>query len=213
MMMYFSTASSFLSLNLPKTRGLSCPLKPLLPLLPLCHDCRYHDCFLPRCHCRLHFCDCCLPAPFLLSSAATIATVPTTDTAASVLTSTPSLDNPGIVASSSLSSLVLHSLIFDFNVPASSWSSSSLLLDVALVAIHPWLALFVSTSWLLHLILLCRLPLLSLLPLEVLPPLDKPLPPPPSCHSFAWAALPLAVLLPLDTPMPLVCTGRLLHCL
>jgi hypothetical protein len=146
-----------------------------------------------------------------LLSAAAIAIVAAAATADPVLTSTPSLDNPGIIALSLSSSLASQSLIFDYNAPASMWSLSSFLSDVALVVIHPQLALFVCTGWLLHLILSCILscsvPLPSLGPLKVLPPLTKPLPLPFICHSFVWDASPLVMPLPLDVPNASHCPG------
>jgi hypothetical protein len=51
-----------------------------------------------------HFFDCCLPPPLMLLSADAIATVPTVATTAPVLTLTPSLKYPSIVASSIRSS-------------------------------------------------------------------------------------------------------------
>jgi hypothetical protein len=93
-----------------------------------------------------HFVDCSPPPPFLLLSAAARATVPIVATATPILTSTPSLDNLGIVALSSLSSLAPQSLIFDYKVPALLWLLSLLSTDVALVFVLPQLALFVCTG-------------------------------------------------------------------
>jgi hypothetical protein len=162
------------------------PLTPLL-LLPL-----------------PHFVDCCLSLPFMLLSATTIATVAA---AAPVSILTPSLDDPGIVASSLTLSLALRSLIFDYDAPASLWLTSRChhMLPQLLSILN--FSLFVCTGWLLHLIVSYHLPLPSLHPLEALPPLDEPLPPPPICHLFVWAASPLVMLLPLYKQMPLVCPG------
>ncbi len=152
-----------------------------------------------------------LPPSYLLLSATTIATVPTVATAAPVLTSTPYLENPSIVALSSLLSLALWILFFDYNAPESLWLSLLLSLDVALVILHPQLGLFVCTGWFLHLILSCCLHFPSLRPFKALLPLNDSLHMPTICHLFARAALPLVMLLTLHSPVPLVCPGWLLH--
>ncbi len=106
-----------------------------------------------------------------------------TDWSKQKVSSAPFLNDPGIVALLSLLSLASQSLIFDYNAPASlCLLLLLLLLDVALVVVHPQFPLFVCTGWLLHLILYCCLPLLLLWPLEALSPLDKLLLWPPIHH-------------------------------